>query len=267
MLTTAPQNTVSPAGIAADATDLEQFLAGPWPEAAAVLADLDGCLISGNTVLPGAAELARRVGERLWIVSNNSSDTAQTLSKRLSVLGLPVPAERIFLAGEQAVRDLATTMPGAQIALFAAPPLQALATSLGLRVCRESAGAQAALLARDPSFTMADLERLMRLAHRGVPLRLTNPDPFHPAADGAPVPETGALLAAVAAGVPGLHAPSGGKPSPRMIHAVLEQAGVAPGDAVFIGDTDATDGVAARAAGVPFVLLRQPSMRRRGELR
>jgi pyridoxal phosphatase len=267
MLTTASHKAVSPAGIAADATDLEQFLAGPGPEAAAVLADLDGCLISGSTVLPGAAELARRVGERLWIVSNNSSDTAQTLSERLSALGLSIPARRIFLAGEQAVRDLAAAMPGAQVALFAAPPLQALATRLGLQICREGSHAEAALLARDPSFTMADLERLTRLAHRGVPLRLTNPDPFHPAADGAPVPETGALFAAVVAGVPGLHAPSGGKPSPMMIHAVLEQAGVAPDEAVFIGDTDATDGVAARAAGVPFVLLRQPSMPRPGELR
>src|SRR5690606_27353191 len=150
--------------------------------------------ISGSTVLPGAAELVRRVGERLRIVSNNSSDTAQTLSQRLAVLGLRIPAGRIFLAGEQAVRDLAAAMPGALVALFAAPPLQALATGLGLQICRENPAAQTALLARDPAFTMADLERLMRLAHRGVPLRLANPDPFHPAADGAPVPETGALF-------------------------------------------------------------------------
>lgn len=265
MLTTVSQNAVSPAGITADATDLEQFLAGSGPDAAAVLADLDGCLISGSTVLPGAAELVHRTGERLWIVSNNSSDTAQTLSERLCLLGLPVPAERIFLAGEQAVRDLASAMPGAQIALFAAPPLQALATSLGLQACRESPAAKTALLARDPAFTMTDLTRLMWLANRGVPLRLTNPDPFHPAADGSPVPETGALFAAIAAGVPGLSASSGGKPSPAMIHAVLQQAAVAPEDAVFIGDTDATDGEAARAAGVPFVLLRQPSMPRTGD--
>ncbi|GGA82653.1 hypothetical protein GCM10011385_41100 [Nitratireductor aestuarii] len=109
---TASHNAVFPAAqVSSDAIDLEQFLAGPGPEAAAVLADLDGCLISGSTVLPGAAELVRRTGERLWIVSNNSSDTAQTLSVRLSHMGLQVPAERIFLAGEQAVRELAAAMP------------------------------------------------------------------------------------------------------------------------------------------------------------
>lgn len=267
MLTTTSRNAAffPAARVTSDAIDLEQFLTGSGPEAAAVLADLDGCLISGSTVLPGAAELVRRTGERLWIVSNNSSDTAHTLSERLSQMGLPVPAERIFLAGEQAVRELAAAMPGAQVALFAAQPLQELAVNLGLQVCRGGRAAKTALLARDPGFTMTDLTRLMWLAYQGVPLRLTNPDPFHPAADGAPVPETGALFAAVAAGVPGLSAFSGGKPSPEMIHAVLQQVAVAPQDAVFIGDTDATDGEAARAAGVPFVLLRKPSMPRTGD--
>lgn len=234
------------------------FLGGPWIRAKAILADLDGCLIAGGTVLPGVAELMARAADRLWIVSNNSSDTAETLNRRLRDLGLAVAPGRILLAGELAVRDLARAMPGARVALFAAPPLAALAARLGLRPCRGLPDADVALLARDPHFTMADLGRLMALAHRGVPVRLTNPDPFHPAADGAPVPETGALFAALRAGVPGLPLLSSGKPSPAMIETALNRAGVAPRDAVFIGDTDATDGAAARAAGVHFVLLDRP---------
>lgn len=235
---------------------MRDVLNGPWPERAAVLSDLDGCLISGETVLPGVRDLVARAGERLWILSNNSSDTGATLSARLSMLGLHIPPERILLAGEDALRNLASTRPGARAAIFAAPALRDLAQDLGLRLAE--ADADVALLARDPGFDMADLARLMRLVHRGVPVWLANPDPTHPAADGAPVPETGALFAALRAAFPTLEASCRAKPAATMLRAALARAGVAPDQAVFLGDTDATDGAAARAAGVPFILLARP---------
>ncbi|MDO5603680.1 MAG: HAD hydrolase-like protein [Paracoccus sp. (in: a-proteobacteria)] len=237
---------------------MADFLDGDGAETDAVLADLDGCLISGDVVLPGAGELARRAGRRLWIVSNNSADTAETLSQRLSRLGLDIGSDRILLAGEEAVRDLAAAQPGARVALFAAPQLTALATALGLDVCRGQADARLTLLARDPALTLLEIERLMRLLHRGAVLHLANPDMTHPAADGVPVPETGAILAAMRAGLPGLQFVCQGKPSPAMIFRALDRAKVAPERAVFLGDTDETDGRAARAAGVPFVLLQRP---------
>ncbi|HLT47310.1 MAG TPA: HAD family hydrolase [Rubricoccaceae bacterium] len=42
------------------------------------------------------------------------------------------------------------------------------------------------------------------------------------------------------------------KPDPDVLHAVLDRLGLAPGEAVFVGDT-AHDAEAARRAGVPFV--------------
>src|SRR5690606_29414197 len=79
---------------------LVDFVEGNGPDAAAVLSDLDGCLISGDTVLPGAQTLFERAADRLWVVSNISSDTSMTLSKKLSgMLGMPVAADRILLAG------------------------------------------------------------------------------------------------------------------------------------------------------------------------
>ena len=114
------------------------------------------------------------------------------------------------------------------------------------------------MLARDTGFGFDDLAQLIRLAHRGVPVRLTNPDPTHPAGDGTPVPETGALWAALASAVPGAVHECLGKPAPDMLRRALARAGVLPGAAVFIGDTPETDGAAAQAAGIDFVLLRRP---------
>jgi YjjG family noncanonical pyrimidine nucleotidase len=42
------------------------------------------------------------------------------------------------------------------------------------------------------------------------------------------------------------------KPDPRILHVALDALGVSPGNAVYVGDDPATDGGAARAAGVRF---------------
>jgi HAD superfamily hydrolase (TIGR01549 family) len=45
------------------------------------------------------------------------------------------------------------------------------------------------------------------------------------------------------------------KPDPRILHVALEELGVRAGHAVYVGDDPATDGAAARAAGVRFVWM------------
>lgn len=239
-----------------DPVRLRHFLDGPWPRRAAILADLDGCLISGNTVLPDVSELFDRCADRLWIVSNNSTDTAQTLSDRLTRLGLHLLPDRIVLAGEMTLRSLQAVRPGARLALYAEPPLRALADGLGF-VC-DRAHPEMVILARDRALCFADITRIAALAHAGVPVTLTNPDPSHPGADGTPQPETGALWAAVAAILPRAKALSLGKPAPDLLREALRRANATPGAAVFIGDTPETDGVAATAAGVEFVQLARP---------
>lgn len=239
------------------AVSLNEVVASGRAERAAVLCDLDGCLIAGGRALHGAARLVAACGSRLWIVSNNSTDTAASLSRRLAGLGLDVAPDHILLAGEETLRAIARRQPGARIALYAAPPLQALAEDLGL--VRDEERPEVALLGRDPGLTLDRLARLAALVHRAVPLFLTNPDPSHPAADGTPVPETGALYAALAAIVPGRAPDCLGKPAPDLLRIALHRAGVAPGDAVCLGDTPETDGEAARAAGVPFIRIARPA--------
>ncbi|CUH65073.1 Ribonucleotide monophosphatase NagD [Thalassovita gelatinovora] len=235
---------------------LRQFIDGCWPDRAAILADLDGCLLSGETVLPDVPELFTRCADRLWIVSNNSADTAQTLSARLAKLGLALPAERILLAGELTLRALAADRPGTRVALYVNPPLQALARELGLRPDRDQP--QSVVLGRDTALSFADMARIAELVHAGVPISLTNPDTSHPGADGTPQPETGAIWAAIKSMIPQARMSSVGKPAPDLPREALRRACVTPDEAVFIGDTEETDGVAATAAGVDFVRLVRP---------
>lgn len=129
--------------------------------------------------------------------------------------------------------------------------MQALARDLGLVIDHDAP--DVAVLARDTGFDFARLAELVALLHRGVPLRVTNVDPAHPG------PETGALLAALCAMLPGLAATSLGKPAPELALLALARAGVAADRAVFLGDTPETDGEAARRAGIRFVHIAAPS--------
>lgn len=238
------------------AIGMRQFLAGDGADRAAVLADLDGCLISGAAVLPDVPELFARSGERLWVVSNNSTDTAETLARRIAAMGLGIAPARILLAGEETLRRVAQGHPRARVALYASPALRRLAARLGL--IEDRATPELAILARDLAFSFADLTEVMYHAARGVPVVATNPDTSHPDVEGYPVPETGALLAALRAALPGLAIPVLGKPEPDLVRLALARAGVPADSAVFLGDTPETDGIAAKRAGIDFVLIRRP---------
>ncbi|WP_346913016.1 HAD family hydrolase [uncultured Roseibium sp.] len=222
----------------------------------AVLCDLDGCLVAGGRPLSGALEFADAVANRLWIVSNNSADTGETLSDRLALIGFDIPAERICLAGEVAVNRIAREYPGAMVQVFAEDPIRDLAQSLGLRLSDHAA--DVVLLARDPKFAIGDLQRLLKALHHGAELIVTNLDATHPDPDGLPVPETGALAAAVRLCKPDVVLRSVGKPEPALIDLALSRSGATAETSVFVGDNPATDGEAAARAGLAFIHVARP---------
>ena len=220
---------------------------------AAVFCDLDGCLIAGGRLLDGAADFAAALGERLWIVSNNSTDTEEGLASRLTAMGMEVAPHRIVLAGVETLRYAARRFPGEAVALHGAPPLHALAIELGLRP--GGAAPRAAILTRDPGFGLDSLTALARALRDGSALLVSNTDASHPGADGAPVPETGACLAALRAMMPDLRCEAFGKPAPLLFEVALARSGLRPQEVLFVGDNPDTDGAGAAAAGIAFRLV------------
>lgn len=220
-----------------------------------VLCDLDGCLVAGGRLLPGARDFAGKVGQRLWIVSNNSSDTAQTLAAKLNELGLDIPETRILLAGEKAVDHLAQTDPSASLRCFADAPVRTKAEQSGFDLSPERA--DYVLLARMAAFNLECLERAVADLNGGARLLVANTDKTHPGPGGNPVPETGAWLAALQACLPGVSYESFGKPATNLLREALRQAGSQVQDTVFVGDNPDTDGKAARQMGMGFFEIRR----------
>lgn len=218
-----------------------------------VLADLDGCLAIDNHPLPGAVDLARRLGSRLHIVSNNSTDTAERLSDVLAAGGLRIEAARIHLAGEILLRRLALERPGAPVSLAVAGEMPALAERLG--ILRRDEGAAIVALCRDTGFDYDRLQVIARLLAKGAELWVANPDMVHPGPDGLPVPETGSLLAAVHSVAPAAVPRIFGKPEAALFQAALDAARAKPQNAIMLGDNPSTDVAGAEALGIPALLI------------
>ena len=219
----------------------------------AILCDLDGCLVSGETVLPGAQAFVARAGARLMVLSNNSTDTAGSLSARLARGGLAVTPERIVLAGVAAVELVAGRASGARVFVCGSGATVGYAAECGLQA--DENAPEYVILTRDTGFSYGRLQAVLVYLTGGARLVVANADATHPGVDGVPVPETGALLAAVLECLPGLAFEAVGKPEPGLFRVALERLGAGPDEAVLVGDNPATDGAGAKAAGMDFILI------------
>jgi HAD superfamily hydrolase (TIGR01450 family) len=189
----------------------------------------------------------------LIIVSNNSTDTPATLAAKLARLNLPIAQERIVLAGATAVEFLADSARQARVAIYGAPAILRYARSLGLVVDHNRP--HFVLLARDRHFSYARRHRLVRQIERGADFVVSNVDVSHPGPDGSRVLETGVLLAAVEACLPGIKYRAIGQPSPLLYQAAMRRISARQDELLAIGDNAATDREGAQRMGFPCVLV------------
>lgn len=214
------------------------------------LIDLDGTLASGHHLLPGARNLIEAVGERFAIVSNDSEHTPEQLARRFREWKLPIPAERIVLAGVATLEAAAEKRPGSRLLLLGSPALRRLARNMGFDLVER--GADTVIVARDRQFNYVKLASAARAVRDGADVLVACPDLSHPGAGGYPVPEAGALAAALFAVTGPVPHRVIGKPQPELFRQACRAIGVAPERCVVIGDNPRTDGAGASGLGVPF---------------
>jgi HAD superfamily hydrolase (TIGR01450 family) len=227
--------------------------------APALLVDWDGCLTFGEELMPGAAAFLRRYEDRVAIVSNNTTHLPEDFLLTLRAQGVQLIPERVVLAGSEAIHQALEVAPNGQALLLGNARLQSLARSAGLEP--QSAVPEVVILLRDTEFSYERLQRAVNALSAGASLIVGNPDLQHPGAGGIVVPETGALLAALAAVIDLRRVEYRviGKPNPTLFHRACAALGVAPQRAIMIGDNAATDGAGARALGMKAILMEQGS--------
>lgn len=214
------------------------------------LLDLDGTLMSGRHLLAGARELLARLNGRFCIVSNDSEHTPGQLIARFNDLGIALAAGQVILAGTSALETIALRHPGARVMVLGSSPLRAYARRIGLVV--DALQVDVVLVARDRRFSYGKLAAAAEAVTGGAALYVACPDTSHPGANGQPVPEAGALAAALLACVGPVDHVVIGKPEPGMFLQGCRWLGIDPADGVMIGDNPLTDGVGAASVGLAF---------------
>jgi 4-nitrophenyl phosphatase len=240
------------------------------PHPRLVIFDLDGVVYRGHEAVPGAAALVdalRRDGRLVRFATNNSSATRAEYVARLGGHGIGASLEEIVTSSHATVEHIAAHLPDVRRVLaLGAQGLTAELRAGGLEVTEADDAAppdwNGAPLPSAYDALVCGLDRRIdyrRLGIAAAAIRAgarfiaTNADLRFPTPEGF-MPGAGTIVAALSA-TAGVEPLVIGKPQPAMFLAILEHDGVAPGEALVIGDNPDADLVAARRAGIPSILV------------
>ena len=220
----------------------------------AYLIDMDGVLVRGSRLVPGADDFVRRLhdaGAPFLVLTNNSSYTPQDLRDRLRAAGLEIQAEAIFTSAMATALFLDRQRPRGRAYVIGDSGLTTALHEAGYVVTEHDP--DYVVLGETNSYSFPHIAKAARLVAAGARFVATNPDVSGPADDGI-VPATGALAALVttATGVKPFFI---GKPNPLMMRSALRQLGTHSEDTVMVGDRMDTDIVAGIESGLETVLV------------
>ena len=242
---------------------------GP-PPPRLVIFDLDGVVYRGDQEVPGAARLVNALRDRELLVrfaTNNSSATRDEYVARLAGHGIRASVGEIVTSSSATVDHLHVHLPRVRrVMAVGAPGLVRELVAGGFEVTPVADAAEmdwnGGPLPRHYDAVVCGLDRQLdyrRLGIAAAAIRAgalfiaTNADLRYPTPEGF-MPGAGSIVAAIAASS-GVEPMVIGKPQPAMFQAILERDGVAPQDALVIGDNPDADLVAARRAGIASVLV------------
>ncbi|GAP22054.1 HAD-IIA family hydrolase [Leptolinea tardivitalis] len=218
------------------------------------LIDMDGVLVRGRTLIPGAdtfIEALKKQKHKFLILTNNPLYTQRDLAHRLSLIGLEIAPDQIFTSAMATARFLHSQNPnGTAFALGESGLTQAL-HDMGFVLT--DINPDYVVLGEVNTYNMEQFTKAIRLVVQGAAFIATNPDANGPDEAGV-VPACGAMAALIekASG----RAPFFiGKPNPLMMRTAMNYLGVHSENTVMIGDRMDTDIVAGVMAGLETILV------------
>jgi NagD protein len=218
------------------------------------LIDMDGVLVSGHTVIPGACEFIERLKMRaasFLVLTNNPIYTPGDLAHRLQAIGLDIPAEQIFTSAMATARFLQAQNPNGQAFVIGESGLTEAVHGVGYVIT--DLNPDYVVLGETHSYNIGPITKAIRLIAGGARFVATNPDPSGPS-EGGLVPACGAMAALIekASGVSPYFV---GKPNPLMMRIALNYLGVHSENTVMVGDRMDTDIIAGVANGMETTLV------------
>src|SRR5205807_7279548 len=161
------------------------------------LMDMDGVILWGTRLLPGAAEFVQRLrtqGIPFLILTNNSLYTPRDLQVRLSYMGLDVPPEAIFTSALATAQFLHSQRPGGRAYVVGESGLTTALHDISYILTDQDP--EYVVLGETNTYSFERIARAIRFVLAGARLIATNPDAMGPG-EGGIVPGTGAVAALI----------------------------------------------------------------------
>jgi len=225
----------------------------------AVIFDLDGVIYRGQTPLPGAGDVTRWLQARdfqTYYFTNNSTKTRGSYVELLAGYGISTDVDHIVTSASLTARYFTDNgLSRARVLVVGEDGLPAELREAGVRVVRRRGGKPVdyVVVGMDRKFTYAKLHEAQQAILAGATFIATNRDATYPI-EGNVIPGGGSIVAAVATAAekePLLI----GKPSPEAGKLITHMAGVAPHEALMVGDRLETDIEMGRRAGLLTCLV------------
>ena len=218
------------------------------------MTDMDGVLIRGQTMIPGADAFIARLQERgipYLVLTNNPMYTPRDLAHRLDAIGLAVPAETIFTSAMATAHFLDSQRPDGTAFVIGESGLTQAIHNVGYVIT--DMNPDYVVLGDTTNYNYEMLTKAIRLINDGARFVATNPDLYGPT-DAGMVPACGAVAALIekATGKAPFFV---GKPNPLMMRMALNYLGAHSEETMMIGDRMDTDIVAGVESGMMTALV------------
>jgi NagD protein len=218
------------------------------------LIDMDGVLVKGKALIPGADGFIDRLVTnecKFLILTNNPLYTQRDLEHRLKASGLNVPAENIFTSAIATAKFLQSQRPNGTAFIIGESGLTQALHEVGY--VQTDTDPDYVVLGEVNNYNFEMVTRAIRLINDGALFIATNPDATGPLESGV-VPATGAMAALIekATGKAPFFV---GKPNPLMMRSAMRYLGVHSENTVMVGDRMDTDIVAGVMSGLDTILV------------
>ena len=218
------------------------------------LIDMDGVIVRGNELIPGADAFLDRLHRRqikFLILTNNPIYTQVDLQHRLQRIGLNVTTDHIYTSALATALFLQAQKPNGTAFVLGESGLTEALHEVGYVLTEHDP--DYVVLGETTSLSYGKMTQAVRLVSQGARFIATNPDPNGPG-DGGIVPACGAVAALIES-ASGVHPYFIGKPNPLMMRTALRYLGEHSENAIMVGDRMDTDVRVGTESGLETVLV------------
>lgn len=226
------------------------------------LFDIDGTILLGDTVIPGAKEKIEQLeeaGKRVGFFTNNSSKNPERYVEKFKSMGINVKLEDVITAGIVLLDHIEKNYRDKKVFIVGTEEYKDLYRSKGIEVVDEitdfeNTEVEVLILALDTQLTFQKLEIACRLLKKDIQYFAANEDLVFPVEDKVYLPDCKAVanMIELCTDKKPIYF---GKPSGIMLGYALEKLNLQKEESVIVGDRLYTDIACGNMNGCDTILV------------